>query len=195
MDIRCHILPLMHIGRCGTVKNIGAWAGKSRYLTFVDSDDTIEPTALEEVMAAFNEQKVDIVYTDQIVVDGKGGEKPANNTGVVYSQEMMLTMRCIKQLYVIEREIFTKLNGHDPTFLYAADYDLVIRASEIASVYHLQRPLYRYLISQDHEQISNQHKQLQTAFAYRARLAGYLRRKIVPPKEVFLGAKMGQDLG
>lgn len=193
-DDRCHIIASAHCGINGVVKNLGAQHGKSRYLTFVDSDDTIAPTALEEIVHAFQEHPVDIIYTNQLVVDSKGNTKPAVNTSIIYNQYLMLTMRCIKQMTVMKRDLFEHLGGHDPSFIYAADYDFFIRASEVAWVYHLERPLYYYFVDKDHEQISNQKKAEQTAYAYRARRAGYLRRGLTVPAEVERGSKLGEHL-
>lgn len=194
-DPRCCVIESAHIGLNGSVKDMGASHGTSPYLTFVDSDDTIAINALDEVMKAFQEHPVDIIYTDQIVVDGKGGKKVAANFKIPYSAEKMLSMRLIKQLTVMKREVHQRLSGHDPAFTYAADYDFFVKASEFASVYHLEKPLYFYFVDPDHDQISVKNKEAQTMFAYRARRAGYLRRSLPVPDEVEKGSKLGQELG
>ncbi len=193
-DARCTVIRGFHIGINGMVKDHGANPGNSPYLTFVDSDDTIEPKAIELVMQAFREHPVDIVYTDQLVVDSKGKRKRASNHKVVYSAEKMLTMRCIKQLAVMKRSVYQRLSGHDPAFTYACDYEMFLRASEFASVYHLEMPLYNYYVDPAHDQISNHKKAEQTAYAYRARRAAYLRRGLPVPGEVERGAKLGEYL-
>lgn len=154
-DPRCMVIDIPHCGIPGNVKNSGASMGQSPYITFVDSDDTLLPTALEEVFKILDNTSVDVVYTDQVEVFPDQPDMLAPNATVPYSKENMLLINCMRQLCVMKQSLFSKMNGFDTNFKYAAHYDMNLKLSEIANVYHLQKPLYRRLKHPTHHSISS----------------------------------------
>jgi GT2 family glycosyltransferase len=74
----------------------------------------------------------------------------------------------------MRREVYKRVGGMDPTVLHANDYDFCLKASEIAEIRHLPKPLYFYRV---HEQtISHQSRINQIEGSQRAVAAALKRR-------------------
>jgi len=111
----------------GAVKSLKAALADTfgPYLCWVDSDDTLAPTALEETVAVLNANPtVGMVYTDYQVMDSAD-----RITG-----------------YGKRRSVFDQVGGIDESFQCAEDYDLCLRLSEITEIRRIQKPLYHYRI-------------------------------------------------
>ncbi|BAZ18968.1 filamentous hemagglutinin outer membrane protein (plasmid) [Calothrix sp. NIES-4071] len=116
------------------------------YFGWVDSDDILAPTALQETAAILDECKeVGLVYTsyqvinehEQIISDGARCRIP-------YSFDRLLVDFMIFHFRLLRREVYLKVGGLNEEFELAQDYDLCLRLSEVTSIEHIKKPLYYY---------------------------------------------------
>jgi glycosyltransferase involved in cell wall biosynthesis len=177
---KAYVISIPHIGQPGIVKNIGIRAGKGSYVAALDSDDTLAPTAVEEVLQVFSEHPdLDVVYTDRVMV-GHGPEHLGVNCLIPYSMEGMLHHCLIRQLTVVRRWMFEAVGGFGRV-PFADDYEMGMRLSELAQVHHLQRPLYRF--NHDHEipSVTTTQRAAQRRAVQQIQRQAYLRRGMTPP--------------
>jgi len=119
------------------------------YLCWVDSDDMLAPTALEETVAVLEEiPTVGMVYTDYQLINASDRIIGfGNRCRTPYSK--MLSDFKIFQFRLIRRSVFDETGGIDGSFRYAEGYDLCLRIAELTDVYHIPKPLYFYRINED----------------------------------------------
>jgi glycosyltransferase involved in cell wall biosynthesis len=116
------------------------------YLCWVDSDDMLEPTALEETVAVLDsESTVGVVYTDYRVIDAIDALKGyGRRCRIPYSKDRLLLDFMTFHFRLMRRSAYDQVDGIDDTLESAEDYDLCLKLSEITSFKHLVRPLYCY---------------------------------------------------
>ncbi len=116
------------------------------YLCWVDSDDMLEPTALEETVAVLdNDPDVGVVYTDYRVIDTSDAIKGyGRRCRIPYSKHRMLLDFMTFHFRLMRRSVYDQVGEIDDRLGMAEDYDLCLKLSEITNFKHLARPLYRY---------------------------------------------------
>ena len=121
------------------------------YLCWVDSDDMLAPTALEETVAVLEENPtVGMVYTDYQVIDAFDRITGySNRRRAPYSRGRMLQDFKTLQFRLIRRSVFERSGGIDESFYCAEDYSLCLRLAEFTEVRHIPKPLYIYCIHDD----------------------------------------------
>ncbi|MFB2938300.1 CHAT domain-containing protein [Aerosakkonemataceae cyanobacterium BLCC-F154] len=116
------------------------------YLGWLDSDDLIAPTALEETAKLLDlYPEVGLVYTDYIDISETGeiigyGER----CQIPYSPENLLLDFITFHFRLFRRSVFEQVGGIDESVKYAPDYDLCLKLSEVTQVRHINKPLYYY---------------------------------------------------
>ena len=138
-------------GGLGHARNVGLSLAGGKYVLFVDSDDTLVPGALEEILA-LADQNFDIVVFDFVHVDEDGREL-AQYSGCEGSGEFSLSdypafllspMNACNKLW--RRELFTKNGIAFPNRLWFEDLatspKLILHAEKILPVH---KTWYRYL--------------------------------------------------
>lgn len=118
----------------------------SPYLGWVDSDDLLAPTALEETTAVLEERpEIGLVYTDYQVIDsGNRLVGYGQRCRIPYSLERLLTDFMIFHFRLLRRDIYEQVGGINEKFERAQDYELCLRLSEVTEVEHITKPLYYY---------------------------------------------------
>jgi glycosyltransferase involved in cell wall biosynthesis len=91
LDSRVRVFAALHQGRAISLQAVHAEA-RGEYLGWIDSDDSLSPTALEETAAVLGaDLQVGLVYTDYQVIDAKGKFKQNGaRCGIPYSKERLL---------------------------------------------------------------------------------------------------------
>jgi glycosyltransferase involved in cell wall biosynthesis len=117
-----------------------------QYLCCVDSDDILEPTALEETVAVLDsDPSIGVVYTDYRVIDADNAIKGyGRRCRIPYSKDRLLIDFMTFHFRLMRRSVYDQVGGIDDTLEVAEDYDLCLRLSEITEFKHLAKPLYRY---------------------------------------------------
>lgn len=135
----------------GIVATTNAALDESRgaFVAFMDHDDVLEPTALEECMGVLQAiPDVDLLYTDEdrLAADGSSVSvfpKPD------WSPERLRSQNYVGHLSVMRRELVAELGGMRTGFDGSQDYDLVLRVSERARrIAHIPKVLYHWRLTE-----------------------------------------------
>lgn len=159
---------------------------KGTYIGWVDQDDWLSPTALEEtavVLDAYPE--VGLVYTDYMVIDESGKVIDyGQRCRIPYSKERLLIDFMTFHFRLMRRSVFEQAGGIDEAFEYIEDYELCLRLSEVTQVRHVQKPLYYYRVHP--QSISQRKKTEQIRLSYQAIARTLERRGLAKYLEVNL---------
>jgi glycosyltransferase involved in cell wall biosynthesis len=195
-DPRVRVKTAPHQGVAPALKAAIA-ATTGQYLGWVDSDDLLAPTALEQTVAVLNTYPhVGIVYTNYRVMDAQGYDRGlGKRCHIPYSPDKLLVNFMTFHFRLIRRSIYEQVGGIDSSFSYAIDYDLCLKLSEVTGIYHLPQALYFYRTHA--HSISTQHRTEQTACARRAVENALIRRgmnerytlEVYPPNRFCLQTK------
>ena len=144
---------IIHAEHQGFSKSLNAAAkhATGKYFGWVDSDDALMPTALEETTAILDrEPNVGMVYTDYLAMDEDGRVRGAGKrTAIPFSKDRLLVDFMTFHFRLMRREWFDRAGGIDESFETAQDYDLCLKLSELTEIRHLARPLYLYRVHPD----------------------------------------------
>jgi glycosyltransferase involved in cell wall biosynthesis len=144
-DPRIHFIPAPHTGRANALRAAIA-ASKHRYLAWIDSDDLLAPDALAATVTILDRHPhIGMVYTDHAIVDDRGSILGLGaRCQIPYSKERLLIDFMTFHFRLLRREIYDLVGGIDLDFPQAQDYDLCLKISEIAEIYHHRQVLYYY---------------------------------------------------
>ncbi len=185
-DSRFNVISNLHQGRVQALIQAHKSA-KGEYLAWVDSDDILAPTALQQTVAILNNNtNIGLVYTNYFIIDATSRLLDiGTRCRIPYSKARLLVDFMTFHLRLIRRSAFEIAGGIDPFFEAAIDYDLCLRLSEITEIYHLPRPLYYYRVHSD--SISQSQKQKQTYFAHIAVQRALQRQGLDERYEIIIG--------
>jgi glycosyltransferase involved in cell wall biosynthesis len=184
-DRRIRIIEGQHQGQTLALK-AAITLTTGQYLGWVDSDDLLELTALEEtaiILDCFPE--VGMVYTDHQIIDennqliGYG-----SSCQIPYSKERLVTDFMTFHFRLIRRSVYEQVGGINRLFNRAQDYDLCLRLSEVTEIYHLKQSLYYYRSHPD--TVSNQQRVEQILWAVEASEQALQRRGLAEEYELDL---------
>jgi len=143
-------------------RNEGVRRCRGDLVTFIDSDDALEPTHLETAVRAFKEiPNLGLFCCDARIVDAEGKllqkgrtwheinseiRKYAVRTGLRSLQDIFLFSNCFPG-FTLSRCVYTEVGGLDQSIFPLDDYDLALRiAGRGHSVYYCHQPLTRYRV-------------------------------------------------
>lgn len=114
------------------------------YLALLDHDDVILPNALYENVKAINEYGADVLYSDEITLDGELKHLIQFHFKIDYAPDFLRGVNYITHFLVFERKLFEKVGAYEnPRFDGAQDFDLILRLTEKAKcVHHIPKVLY-----------------------------------------------------
>lgn len=114
------------------------------YLALLDHDDVILPNALYENVKAINETGAQVLYSDEITLDGELKHLIQFHFKIDYAPEFLRGVNYITHFLVFERKLFEQVGAfEDATYDGAQDFDLTLRLSEKANkVHHIPKVLY-----------------------------------------------------
>jgi glycosyltransferase involved in cell wall biosynthesis len=160
-DKRIKVIAAPHTGRVEALRDaIAQTTGK--YLAWVDSDDLLAPSALEETLTILErEPNIGMVYTDHLVTDERGKVKGlGDRCRIPYSSERLLIDFMTFHFRLMRRDLYDLVGGINVELESAEDYDLCLRFSEVTQIYHLPKPLYLYRVHEQSISGSQQLKQI-----------------------------------
>ena len=132
-------------GHISQATNSAAELVNGDYIILMDQDDEITPDALGEValyIAAHPE--TDILYSDDDKINWKG-QRSAPQFKPDWSPELLLSYMYFSHLFVLRTETFHQVGGLRVGFEGSQDYDLALRATEIARhIGHIPKVLYHW---------------------------------------------------
>jgi glycosyltransferase involved in cell wall biosynthesis len=149
-DPRVRIVASENRGQCFAL-NTAAAMTRGEYLGWLDSDDLLAPTALEETAAVLDARpEVGLVYTRYMTIDAAGRLGEIGKRCLIpYSPQRLLLDFMTFHFRLIRREAFERAGGLDESMVAAADYDLCLKLSELTQVAHVPKPLYLYRVHDD----------------------------------------------
>ncbi len=124
--------------------NRGFKMAEGAYLALLDHDDVILPNALYENIKAINEKGADVLYSDEITLDGELKHLIQFHFKIDYAPDFLRGVNYITHFLVFKKELFEKVGPYEnPQFDGAQDFDLILRLTEQAKcVHHIPKVLY-----------------------------------------------------
>jgi GT2 family glycosyltransferase len=118
---------------------------RGEFVALLDHDDTLAPFALHEVVRTINDRPgADLIYSDEDKLD-EAGRRVDPCFKPDWSPDTLRSHNYVCHLLVLRRDLMTRLGGVRPGFDGAQDYDLVLRASEVAKeITHIPQVLYHW---------------------------------------------------
>ncbi|OIQ79891.1 hyaluronan synthase [mine drainage metagenome] len=130
-------------------QNVALAAAKSEYVAFLDCDDWLHPGALASVATAIGRERADYVFSDRIDVDEINGTQTVRLYGgqpqlqnMRTHTENLLDHMVASHLKVISKALIEKLGGFESGSDGVQDWDIALKASEIAKLCHVPEALY-----------------------------------------------------
>lgn len=144
-DQRIRTRRLARNGNISRATNAAAEMARGEFLVFLDHDDELTPDCLLEiakVVAA--DPECDIVYSDDDKID-TAGRRYAPQFKPDWSPELLLSYMYFSHVFAMRRQLFERVGGCRTGFEGCQDYDLALRATEIARrIAHIPRILYHW---------------------------------------------------
>lgn len=118
------------------------------YVGFLDHDDYLAPNALYEIVKELQEERYDVLYTDEDMVNGKKHCTPIFKPD--FSIDLLRSHNYITHFFVVKKKIEEKTGGLNKEYDGAQDYDFVFRCIEQAkSIKHISKVLYHWRIHEN----------------------------------------------
>lgn len=137
------------LGACGA-RNRGINQASGHYVALLDDDDEYLPTALSELIEAYESDDYSFVCADLKIISKKGN-RVSSKPGII-DLEKILWINNATMCMVTEKSKLQKIGAFDVELTAAQDYDLWIRLiHEFGAAKRLGRVLYIY--HQEHEAI------------------------------------------
>lgn len=146
------------------------------YITLLDHDDMLTKDALFSVVSALQEERYDVLYSDEdkISEDGTRVSDPAFKPD--FSIDLLRAHNYITHLFVVTRRLLLEVGGFDSEYDGAQDYDLALKCSEkTKSIKHIPRVLYHWRIN-DKSVALNPHKKEYAKEAGKRALQAHIER-------------------
>ena len=119
------------------------------FITLLDHDDTLAPFALHEVVAQLQQPDttIDILYSDEDFINATGKKRFSPTFKPSFGWDTIRSHNFICHLLVFRNEILKKTGGFRKGFDGSQDYDLVLRACELArEIIHIPKVLYHWRV-------------------------------------------------
>ncbi len=176
-DPRVRHLPLAHMGISRSL-NEGLRAAAAEFVAFQDADDWSLPERLERELAVLESRsEVAAVGCRMLEVDATGRKLTPRTTFAAGDiNDVLLSFNPIpNSCAIVRRAVVLELGGFDARYLYAMDYDLLLRLADRHVVTTLDRSL--AVRSMSGVNVAARNERAQTAEAVRIRLATLRRRR------------------
>jgi glycosyltransferase involved in cell wall biosynthesis len=119
---------------------------QGEFIGQVDSDDLLEPPALEiTVQALEGDPGLGMVYTNYIEINEEGEKTSVGRRcSIPYSKERLLTSFMTFHFRLIRKSVYDKVGGINTRFNTFEDYDLCLKISEVSRIRRVNDFLYLY---------------------------------------------------
>jgi GT2 family glycosyltransferase len=128
-------------------------AARGEYIAFLDHDDELAPDALYCVVAALQQQRYTLLYTDEDRIEEDDYGQCVHHTPFFkpdFDPDLLLAMNYICHLVVAERGALRSIAGLRRGFDGAQDHDLLLRLTARSAperIVHLPRVLYHWRVT------------------------------------------------
>lgn len=164
----------------------------------LDHDDTLEPDALYEIVKAFQEDSVDVVYTDEDKILGPKWINVDPNFKPDFNIDLLRSHNYITHFYCVKTRLIKETGGFHEEYDGAQDYDIILRTTENArKIRHVARILYHWRMHAN-STAANPASKAYCHEAGRKAVEDHLKRLDIPAKvelsELFGGSRVIYDV-
>lgn len=131
--------------KLGEGTNIAIGQGSGELILQLDSDDILEPTALETLVTAIGKKNV-CAYGNFQRIDSCGAIIDKGWEEAIYSRERLMRSMIIHHPRLFRRDAWEFVGKHDEDLKNAEDYDFFIKLSEVGDFVHVRKILYNYRV-------------------------------------------------
>ena len=115
------------------------------YIVLVDHDDVLSPDALYEMMVQIDQNKAEVIYSDEDKIDIKGKERYEPYFKSDFNIDLLCSNNYVCHLFCVKKDIALKVGGFDSEYDGAQDHDFILKCvSEVDKVYHIPKILYHW---------------------------------------------------
>lgn len=134
-------------GNISLASNSASALATGEFLLFFDQDDLLTADAIAEItLALVKNPQADVLYSDDDKID-ENGKRFAPQFKPDWSPELLLSYMYLSHVFCVRRSLFCKISGFRHGFEGSQDYDLALRATELARrVVHLPSVLYHWRV-------------------------------------------------
>lgn len=153
-------------GGIGKASNRAVRMARGFYIGQLDSDDYLEPDAVELCLKEFiGDRKLACVYTTSRNV-GPDGTVIANGYNwPVFSREKLMTAMIAHHFRMFTVRAWWQTGGFDESIVNAVDYDIYLKLSEVGQFLHVNKIGYNRVLHGDNTSIRKKDLQKQNHFA------------------------------
>lgn len=113
------------------------------YIALFDHDDILHKAALYEVMKAIDEERADLVYTDEVTFHHKPEDAFLPHYKPDYSPDTLRSYNYICHFTVFSRKLYEQIGDFRKEYDGSQDYDFILRLTEKADkIVHVPKLLY-----------------------------------------------------
>ena len=156
---RVHIVTKAN-GGIGSASNGAIKIAQGFYIGQLDSDDYLEPDAVELCLKEFLEdRKLACVYTTNRNVNPDGSLIAKGYNWPVFSREKLTTAMIAHHFRMFTIRAWNMTNGFNEVITNAVDYDMYLQLSEVGPFKHLNKISYNRVLHGENTSIKNLGKQ------------------------------------
>ena len=121
------------------------------YVMLTDHDDLLEISALYEIVKVLNvDPSIDIIYTDEDLVDASGMIFSNYRFKSDFNLEMLRHINYICHIFFVRKSIMDEVGGFRKEYDGAQDFDMILRCVEKTNkIYHIPKVLYHWRAHED----------------------------------------------
>ncbi len=121
------------------------------YVMLTDHDDLLEINALFEIVKVLNDDSsIDIIYTDEDLVDASGHIFSDYRFKPDFNLEMLRHINYICHIFFVRKSIMDHVGGFREEYDGAQDFDMILRCVELTDkIYHIPKILYHWRAHDD----------------------------------------------
>jgi chondroitin synthase len=149
----------------GSASNAAIKMAKGFYIGQLDSDDYLEPDAVELCLKEFfKNRKLVCVYTTNRNVKPDGTLIQNGYNWPVFSREQLTTAMILHHFRMFTIRAWNLTNGFDENITNAVDYDMFLKLSEVGEFKHLNKIAYNRVLHGNNTSIKQLALQKQNHF-------------------------------
>jgi chondroitin synthase len=134
-------------GGIGSASNAAVNISSGFYIGQLDSDDYLEPDAVELCLREFmSDRRLACVYTTNRNVDAEGKVIADGYNWPVFSREKLTTAMIAHHFRMFTIRAFNLTAGFDETIANAVDYDMYLKLSEVGDFRHINKVSYNRVL-------------------------------------------------